>query len=192
MDERSPTTWARFRGVRVGAVLAIALAAGFVAWLVLRDDDGSPSASSTTVASTGGPVAATPGALRSLSAEVGHPLYWIGNEPNTTYELTRTSGGRVFIRYLPPGVPIGVRQARYTIVGTYPVANALGVLRRLSKRHGEKRLLVPRGGLAVYSTSTPTNVYVAYPDSNLQIELFDPSPERARQLVTSGRVGPVG
>ena len=31
---------------------------------------------------------------------------------------------------------------------------------------------------AIYNRSTPTNVYFAYPGSNLQIEVFDPSPSR--------------
>ena len=192
MSERIPGTWARFRGVRIGAVVAIALAVGLVVWLVLRDDDNGSSAGSTTTAAAAGPVAATPANLRALSAELGHPLYWVGSAANTTYELTRTAGGRVFIRYLRPGVPLGIRRAAFTIVGTYPVANALGVLRQLSRKQGEKKLLVPGGGLAVYSTSSPTNVYVAYPGSNLQIEVFDPSPGRARRLATSGRVVPVG
>jgi hypothetical protein len=68
------------------------------------------------------------------------------------------------------------------------VANATGVLKGLAKQSGEKTLSVPGGGIAVYGASTPTNVYVAYPGSNLQIEVYDPSAERAQQLVTSGQV----
>ena len=49
----------------------------------------------------------------------------------------------------------------------------------------------PGGGIGVYSSSQPTNVYVAYPGSNLQIEVFDPSAKRAQQLVASGQVTPV-
>ena len=61
-----------------------------------------------------------------------------------------------------------------------------------STQAGEKSASVPGGGLAVYSTSSPTNVYVAYPGSDVQIEVFDPSAKRALRLVTSGRVAPVG
>jgi hypothetical protein len=35
-------------------------------------------------------------------------------------------------------------------------------------------------------------VYLAYPDVDLQIEVFDPTGGRARQLVTSGQIVPVG
>ena len=96
------------------------------------------------------------------------------------------------IRYLPPNAEVGNRSARYTIVGTYPVKNALEVLQELSTQPGEKSTPAPGGGLAVYSTSSPNNVYVAYPGSDVQIEVFDPSAKRALRLVTTGRVAPVG
>jgi hypothetical protein len=35
---------------------------------------------------------------------VKHPVYWAGPRPSYTYELTRTSDGRIFVRYLPTGV----------------------------------------------------------------------------------------
>jgi hypothetical protein len=176
--------------VRIGAVVAVALLIGFVVWLLVRDG-GDGSGTETTTGAAVGPVAATEDRLRSLSIDEGHPIYWIGAKANTTYELTRTSNGRIFIRYLPKGAPVGVDKADYTIIGTYPVPNATGVLEGLAKNSDEQKLSVPGDGIAVYSTSQPTNVYVAYPGSNLQIEVFDPSADRARRIVTSGQVVPV-
>jgi hypothetical protein len=197
VSEQRESSWGGSSGVRIGAVIALALAAGFVVWLIVRgDDDGSSSAPTTTQTTTTtpevGPVAATPAALSALSDEVGHPIYWVGPRPRRTYELTRTSSGRIFIRYLPPGTRVGNRRAQYTIVGTYPVEDALDVLTELSKKAGEKSVDAPGGGLAVYSIDAPTNVYVAYPGSDVQVEVFDPRPGRALRLVTSGRVAPVG
>ena len=198
MTERGDTGWARLPSVRIGAVVAIALAAAFAVWLIVRGKGDSSSSSTTTpTAQTTttaeiGPVAATPARLRALADEVGHPVYWVGPRQNRTYELTRTSSGRIFIRYLPPSAKVGTRSARYTIVGTYPVEGALEVLQRLSTQPGEKSTPAPGGGLAVYSTSSPNNVYLAYPGTDVQIEVFDPSPKRALRLVTSGRVAPVG
>ena len=51
---------------------------------------------------------------------------------------------------------------------------------------------VTGGGIAFYSKSAPTSVYVAYPGSNVQIEVYDPSAAQAAQLVTSGKIVPVG
>jgi hypothetical protein len=189
VNQRSVPPWARDPQVRIGAVVAVALLIGLVVWLLVRGNGSGTE--STTTGSAFGPIAATQGDLRSRSIDEGHPIYWAGPKTDTTYELTRTSNGRIFIRYLPKGVPVGVDKADYTIVGTYPVPNATGVLEGLAKKSGEHKLLVPGGGIAVYSSSQPTNVYVAYPGSNLQIEVFDPSADRARRIVTSGQVAPV-
>jgi hypothetical protein len=196
VTERGDMGWARLPSVRIGAVVAITLAAAFAVWLIVRGNDDSSTSSTTTPTTTTAvtaPVAATPATLRALADEVGHPIYWVGPRKNRTYELTRTSSGRIFIRYLPPGVEVGNRTAEYTIVGTYPVPDALEVLKKqLSTQQGQKSAPAPGGGLAVYNISAPGNVYVAYPGSDVQIEVFDPSAKRALRLVTSGRVAPVG
>ena len=179
---------------RLGAVIAIAVAAAFVVWLLVRENDDSSSNATTTTQTTTAisPQAVTPAALQALSDEVGHSVYWVGPQRNRTYELTRTSSRRIFVRYLPPGAPIGNRSARFTIVGTYPSPDALEVLKNLSEQPGVQSASVPGGGLAVYSMSSPRSVYVAFPDSDVQIEVFDPSAARALRLATSGRVAPVG
>ena len=134
---------------------------------------------------------ASPDELRSLSSELGHPIYWLGEESGHIYELTQLKDGRIFVRYLPHGVSIGSPQATYTIVGTYPVPKAYDVLKKLAKKPGELSFAAPKKGLAVFSSSRATNVYLAYPGSNLQIEVFDPSAQRARNLIMTGHVVPV-
>ena len=85
MSEQRQSSWGELSGVRIGAVIALALAAGFVVWLIVRgDDDDSSVAPTTTQTATVpeiGPVAAAPAALRALSDQVGHPIYWIGPRP---------------------------------------------------------------------------------------------------------------
>lgn len=193
VNERTLPAWARDPRVRVGVVVAVAVLVALVVWLIVRgNDNGSGSGFSGSVASgpSIGPKAASEDDIKQLADQEGHQIYWVGPKSDTTYELTRTSAGRIFVRYLPKGVPVGVKRADYTIVGTYPVPNATGVLNNLAKS-GEKKLSVPNGGIAVYSSSQPTNIYVAYPGSNLQIEVFDPSAEQAQRFVTSGQVVPV-
>ena len=146
------------------------------------------SKSNTT---TIGPTTANLDGLRAVAKDVGHPVYWAGPAANTVYELTKTSSGRIYVRYLPQGVAVGSQSPAYTIVGTYPVPHAYNVLNGLARKSGESSFPAPRGGFAVYSKSSPTNIYLAYPGSNLQIEVYDPSPKRARSLIDSGRVAPV-
>ena len=52
---------------------------------------------------------------------------------------------------------------------------------------------LPGGGIAVYSKATgATNAYIAEPGVPFQVEVYDPTPGSARDLVTSGRIAPVG
>jgi hypothetical protein len=184
--------------IRIGAVVALALAIAFVVWLVVRGNDSSSAPKTTTTPKTTPGkkqrqilTAATPTKLRLLQRAVGHPVYWAGAKPNVRYELTQTTDGRIYIRYLRKGVPIGDRHATYLIVATYPVKDAYKAVQTVAKESGAVSLHIPRGGLAVYNQSAPTNVYFAYPSSKFQVEVFDPKPGRARQLVRGGAIRPV-
>ena len=129
--------------------------------------------------------------LKSLAVTLGHPIYWAGEEPGTTYELTRTTAGSVYVRYLPPNVAVGDRRPNYLTVGTYPQRGALGVLKATAARRGVKTISVENGGLALVDKKHPTSAYVAYPDLDVQIEVYDPTAGRARQLVSSGQIAPI-
>jgi hypothetical protein len=183
VEQRSVPTWTRRPDVRIGAVVVVAAVIGLVVWLVAIRDTGSNS--------TNGATAVSPEKLRALADDVGHPVYWAGPRADTTYELTQTPSGRIFVRYLPEGIPVGIPNPSFTLVGTYPVAGGYQLLRERAKQAGEKSFAAPRGGFALYAQSRPTNVLLAYPNQNLQIEVYDPSPKRARSLIGSGRVAPV-
>jgi hypothetical protein len=126
-----------------------------------------------------------------VAALARHPVYWAGPRARIKYELTRSSDGRIFIRYLPRGVTVGSTQPFLT-VGSYPIANAYGVTLAQSKTGGAVAVHVAHGGVAFYRASRPTNFFVAYPRTHVQVEVYDPIPGRARSLVTSGAVVPVG
>lgn len=189
VENRPIPPWAQRQEVRVGAVIAVAVAIGLVVWLVaIRNGGGSSKSESGSIPAS----SASPGRLGSLAKDVGHPIYWAGPADNTTYELTKTTGGNIFVRYLPQGTPVGTQAADYTIIGTYAVKNAYNVLNELARKSGESSFPAPRGGFAVYARSSPSHIYLAYPDvKDVQIEVFDPSPSRARELINSGRVTPV-
>jgi hypothetical protein len=185
--------------IRIGAVVALALAIAFVVWLLVRGNDNSSSTTArTSTPSKSKPApaprqtvrAASLRSLRALARAAGHPIYWAGTQPNVKYELTQVTDGRIYIRYLPKGVPIGTKHV-YPIVATYPVPNAYKAVRTAAKESGAVTFRTPRSGLAVYNQSAPTNVYLAFPGSKYQVEVFDPNPSRARQLVRSGTIRPI-
>jgi hypothetical protein len=186
--------------IRIGAVVALAVAIAFVVWLVVRGSDDSSSTAKTSTSQTK-PTRTTPppretvkaaslASLRALARASGHPIYWAGPQANVKYELTQVTDGRIYIRYLPKGVPIRTKHL-YPIVATYPVPNAYKAVRTAAKESGAVTFRTPRGGLAVYNRSAGTNVYLAYPGSKYQIEVFDPNPSEARRLVRSGTVRPI-
>jgi hypothetical protein len=130
--------------------------------------------------------------LTSLSGSLGQPVFWAGSERGSTYELSRTKDGRIYIRYLPTGVKPGDTRANFLAVGTYPQADAFSVLKATAKKQGQATIKLGGGGLAFADKTHPTSVYLAYPGSDYQIEVFDPSSARARRLVVSGKVVPIG
>jgi hypothetical protein len=196
--QREPGAKGRDLGVRVGAVVALAAAVALVAWLVVRhNDSNTPSAASTSTSTQSSTlkrpvvIGATAQSLRTLAAVVDHPIYWLGPRAHTTYELTQMPDGKVYIRYLPPGVKVGDRSGGYPLVGTYPVEDGYKAVQTAAKTSGAHKFKIPRGGLAVVNDAAPNNVYFAYPGTNEQIEVFDPNPTRARRLVARGAVRPI-
>ena len=186
VSERAQPASIGSRQVRLGAVLAVAIAVGFLVWLLfIKGDDNS---------SNGGrakPVAATPASLRQLAASSGHSIYWVGRRSGT-YELTQTSDGSIYVRYLPPGVRLGDSRPNFLTIGTYPHKNALATVRKAARRRGASTQKVGGGGLAVSNQAQPRSTYLAYKnDPDLLLEVYDPSPAQSRRTASSGRIVPV-
>jgi hypothetical protein len=189
--------------VRIGAIVAIAIAAGVIVWLVVgrNDSNESSSGSQQTVAATGaqgpetgsktGPLGLTEQGLAAMSAKFGEAIYWVGPKPGYTYEFTRTSNGNAYVRYLPPGVEVGDNRASFLIVVTYPLPDAYAALKRaIGKSPGETHR-TPDGGLAWVSDSYPKSVHVAFRGVPYQLEVYDHVPARALAVARSGRIRPV-
>jgi len=129
----------------------------------------------------GVPTEASVADLRDL-ASPSRPVYWTGPPASGKLEVTRTSRDAVYVRYLPEGVELGNRQPKYTTIATYPMPNAYSSMLRTSRTKGVRSERVPGGGLAVWRRSPGTSVYVAYPRVKYLVEVYDPSPVRARAL----------
>jgi hypothetical protein len=145
----------------------------------------------STGAAVAKPTAATVAELKSTAKSLNHPLYWVGPIKGDTYELTQTDSGKVYIRYLPPGVKIGAPKV-YLSVATYPFPGAFGATQALSKQKGVETIQLSGGGIAVIGKTYRKSIHIAYPGSDYQVELFDPSAAKVRQIVSSGRVSSIG
>jgi hypothetical protein len=172
---------------RWAIVLALTLVAAFgvVGWFVLRDDG-------TATAKRAPAAAASVRGLASLAASVGHPVYWAGPKDGNRYELTHTTDGRIYIRYLPAGVEVGSSAPDYLTVGTYPVKDAVATVRAIGGKPGGSLLNLGGGAVAAADPDHPLSMYIAYPGSSYEVEVYDPSPGRARQLVMTGAIVAAG
>jgi hypothetical protein len=164
-----------------GFVLAAAVAAAAV--LVVGRSDDAP------LQDPGDPVAVTAEELASFAGSQGTPVYWAGPVRARTLELTSTDAG-TFVRYLPAGATVG-DSSRALTVATYPLRNAYGTAARRAKATGMTSSPTRNGGLAVWSKTQPTSVYVAFRGVPSLVEVYAPQAKEARTLALSGQLRPV-
>jgi hypothetical protein len=163
--------------------VAVAAAAATVAWLVLRDAP-APKAPPASI----GPQLVSQTELAALAQTLDRPIYWAGPRDKFAYELTLTSGGRLYVRYLPRGSAAGDPRANFLTVGTYPGVSSYDNLKQVSTGPLVHSNLLHGGGLLVAPKRVPESVYLAFPGAGYQVEVFDPSNGAARRLALTGQI----
>jgi hypothetical protein len=183
-----------FKVPRLGALIAGAIVVALVAWLIFHDSGGSSSTSSSgESAKPGEPQAATAASLQETAAKLGSPIYWAGPQNDSELEVTESEGGeRVYVRYLTGGAEIGDPRPDFLTVGSYAFEDPVKALKRQSKQPGGELSTAPGGATVYVNSGRPQSVYVAYPGVEVEIEVYDPDPKKARDLVSSGQIVPVG
>ncbi len=187
------------RAARVGALAALAVAGGLLAWVLVDRSDSDQSAQATTAPSVTTTAATAPAEtvsqpafqtiaeLRAAAAISSNPIYWAGARAGTQLEVSQTSGGTVFVRYLPTGTTAGDTQPHLT-VATYARANGYAEVQAAAKNEDSRSLELDGGGLAVYDPGGAGNVHLAFPGQPYQIEVFSPEDDLALRLVTNGKI----
>jgi hypothetical protein len=170
--------------IRRGAVIAAALVVAIVAFILISggDDDGSGS---------GEPIGADAAKIQELAADVGHPVYWAGPTGADEFEWTESGDGKVYIRYLTANADPGDPRPLYLTVATYPVGDGVKAIRKAAQNEGNHTIKLPGGATGLASDTPSTSVYLAYPESPYQVEVFNPDPAKALDLVKSGQIQPV-
>lgn len=170
------------KALRVGILIAVAVVAVLIFRGISDDDSSEPSTSAAEVVS-----------VEELAdrASPEDPIYWAGLQDGTELELSSPEEGRTLVRYLPEGAEAGDESADALTVGTYDYADAADALRDLGEEATGVIAAAPGGGVVFFDRTRPQNVYLAYPDSDIQVEVYDPDPKRALSLVASGKIVPV-
>lgn len=136
--------------------------------------------------------ALTESELREAVADFGSPVYWAGPEANAKYTFEVIGESAAFIRYLPNGEGLLDTREIYLVIATYYVNNAYEAIRAAGEEQDSVGLINPNGAAIYYSKQSPTNVYMAYPNQAIQVEVFDPTPGRSIVIATSdGVIQPV-
>jgi hypothetical protein len=140
---RPPRDVARSRKrppLRLIALLALAVIAGLVTWLITGRGDNKSSTSSGTAKTV-----SSEQDLQKLVATLGAPVYWAGPQEGVRYELKKQSDGQIYLRYLTGQMMPGAAAA--LTVGTYPMRNAYATRLR------SKRKVAGRGSQTVRAES---------------------------------------
>lgn len=169
-------------------ILAIVAAVTVTSLLLISgcgdDDDGADQEAD-------GPTIVSVEELKKIAEDAEHPVYWAGERPGTRLEYERTEDGQVYVRYLTGEAEAGDPSNSFLTVGTYGVGDAIERLDEVAGRPNNVRHDLPDGGLVVINTEQPNSAYVAYPEAEEQVEVYDPDPSIAIRVATSGEVVPI-
>ena len=156
--------------------------------LALLPGCGGSDSESDQQASSGAAEVVSADSLREASSEGARPIYWAGEQEGTELELSQPDEDRTYVRYLTGDAAAGDKRADFLTVSTYVQPNAVAVLRRQSERSGGTIGHAPGNATVYYDQANPSSVYLAYPGSSVEVEVYDPSFERALKLVNSGQI----
>lgn len=167
----------------VGVILILLLSGGD------DDDSGSSDTVSTEAAAPAVQVVAESELLGAMEG-VGYPVYWAGPRLGVKYEVSRPEEGRAFVRYLPKGEEAESAKPFLT-VGSYQQPDALAGIRELGQKQGAILVRIAGGGAGYSQGPKATSAYLAFPGVETQVEVYDPKPGKALDLIRSGAIVPV-
>jgi hypothetical protein len=153
------------------------------------DDSGSNDTTSAEVTAPAVQVVSESELLGAMEG-VGYPVYWAGPRLGVKYEVSRPEEGRTFVRYLPKGEKAESAKPFLT-VGSYQQPDALASIRDLGQKQGAVLVKIVGGGAAYTKSPKATSAYLAFPGVETQVEVYDPKPGKALDLIRSGAIVPV-
>jgi hypothetical protein len=169
-------------------VTRTAVIAAMTLVLALLPGCGGSDSGSDQQAGSGAAEVVSADSLREASSEGATPIYWAGEQDGTELELSQPDEDRAYVRYLSGDAEAGDKRADFLTVSTYVQPNAVAVLRRQSKRSGGTIGHAPGDAIVYFDRDDPRSVYLAYPGSSVEVEVYDPSFERTLKLVNSGQI----
>jgi hypothetical protein len=179
---RSSRVWI----IIIGVLAAIAIA-GLVLWLAGVFGGKSGGQIRPVV---GQPAFVSENDLRAYGDENG-PLYWAGPASDVNYELTVTTSGAVFIRYVPKDEGVGTTTEVLT-VATYPEQHGYEKLAEAATQEDMGSQITQSEALVVVNSRSPQSTYFSFPDAAFQVEVFAPEEGVSEKRVVDGDIQLLG
>ena len=165
-------------------VLSALISSG-VTYLVTNNSTPTPAASTSTFTEViAGKVALTEPELIAAVKQLGIDVYWAGPVKDAKYTLAVPADGQAYVRYLPNGQGIEDTKPNYVVIATYTTTDAFTATQAAGNTTNGVTFVNTEGAAVYYNKDTPTNVYVAYPNLNFQIEVFDPIAATALEIAS--------
>ena len=186
-DDIKSTTQVRNGSPKIILLMLLsALISSGVTYAVTSNSSSAPTASSTTLTEViSGKVALTEAELIAAVKELGADVYWAGPVKGAKYTLAVPVDGQAYVRYLPEGQGIDDTKPNYVVIATYTTADAFTATQAAGNTSNGVSFISASGAAIYYSKDTPTNVYVAYPNLNFQVEIFNPIAATALEIAST-------
>ncbi|MEK6648900.1 MAG: hypothetical protein AABY37_06265 [Actinomycetota bacterium] len=119
--------------------------------------------------------------LRNMVAAKNLTVYWLGPEAGAKYLLDTSLADGISLRVIYASASTGSTAASETYyeVGTFASPDAFALTQKAGLQPNGVGLINTDGNAIYYDSRDPKNVYVGLKGTDMQVEIFDPRPERA-------------
>lgn len=139
---------------------------------------------------TSGLVSMSEEELISVANEHDQPIYWSGPIPGYRYILTIDRNGSSTLKYLSESQTAGSRGTRE--IATYIAKTAWDDSLLASVKDGMSSFKNADGSLVFYATAHASDVFMAFENKGIQVEVFDDRAGQALSLaLLAGQIRPV-
>jgi hypothetical protein len=166
-------------------MLAAFIAGSALTFTFTANSEPAIEASTSTFAEiSSGKVSLTEKELISAAKQLGVDVYWAGPVDGAKYTISAPTEGQVYVRYLPNGEGLTDTKANYVVIATYATSDAFTATQAAGNQTNGVTFINNQGAAVFYSKDAPTNVYVAYPNIDIQVEVFSPIAQTALDIAS--------
>jgi hypothetical protein len=166
-------------------MLAAFIAGSALTYTFTANSEPAIEASTSTFAEiSSGKVSLTEKELISAAKQLGVDVYWAGPVDGAKYTISAPAEGQVYVRYLPNGEGLTDTKANYVVIATYATSDAFTATQAAGNQTNGVTFINNQGAAVFYSKDAPTNVYVAYPNIDIQVEVFSPIAQTALDIAS--------